>query len=261
MRFSVVIPARNEEGSIEATVESLRLTLIEGEVDYEILVIDDGSSDRTAEVVNSISSHDSRVRCITNTGEHGFGMAVRLGLDNYTGDAVAIVMADGSDSPQDVVAYSRAIEAGYDCAFGSRFMAGSRVDDYPRYKLMLNRIVNFGIRLMFRHGYNDTTNAFKAYRREVIDAARPLLSKHFNLTVELPLKAITRGCSYIVMPISWTNRTSGESKLALQEMGSRYAFIVLNVFLESVLSRGDYQREGWVGGRSAASKAGSTPRS
>ena len=85
-------------------------------------------------------------------------------------------------------------------------MRGARVLDYPRPKLVLNRIANFGIRMLFRHGYNDTTNAFKAYRREVIETVQPLLSNHFNLTVELPLKAIVRGHSYAITPISWTNR-------------------------------------------------------
>ncbi|HEY0131307.1 MAG TPA: glycosyltransferase family 2 protein, partial [Allosphingosinicella sp.] len=157
------------------------------------------------------------------------------------GDAVVIVMADGSDNPRDVVLYFRVLEAGYDCAFGSRFMPGATVSDYPRLKLLINRVVNAGIRAIFRHGYNDTTNAFKAYRREVIETIQPLLSKHFNLTVEMPLKAIVRGHSFAVVPTSWTNRTSGEAKLAMKEMGSRYLFIVLYVWLESTLSRGDYQ--------------------
>jgi dolichol-phosphate mannosyltransferase len=109
---------------------------------------------------------------------------------------------------------------------------------------MLNRVVNFAIRLAFGHGYNDTTNAFKAYRREVIDSVQPLISHHFNLTVEIPLKAIVRGHSYAVTPISWTGRTTGTSKLRLQEMGSRYLFIILYVFFEHHLSRGDYRRPG-----------------
>ena len=152
-------------------------------------------------------------------------------------------MADGSDSPDDVVAYSRVLEQGYDCAFGSRFVAGAHVHDYPRFKLALNRVVNAGIRVLFQHGYNDTTNAFKAYRREVIETVQPLMSNHFNLTVELPLKAVVRGHSYKVVPISWTNRVAGTSKLKLQEMGSRYLFIILYVWLERLLSRGDYQRQ------------------
>ena len=177
-----------------------------------------------------------------NEAPNGFGFAVRAGLESFRGDAVVIVMADGSDDPRDVVLYYRVLEAGYDCAFGSRFMPGAQVHDYPRLKLLMNRVVNLGIRALFRHGYNDTTNAFKAYRREVIENVRPLLSHHFNMTVELPLKAITRGLSYAIVPTSWTNRAAGDVEAPAHEMGSRYLFIVLYVFLEDHLSRGDYRR-------------------
>jgi dolichol-phosphate mannosyltransferase len=167
---------------------------------------------------------------------------VRAGLDSFSGDAVAIMMADLSDSPVDLVSYFRLLEAGYDCAFGSRFIPGGSSTGYPVLKLAVNRFVNFVIKLLFGHGYNDTTNAFKAYRREVIETVQPLLSHHFNLTVEIPLKAIVRGHSYAVIPISWRNRAAGESKLRLQEMGSRYLFIILYVFFEHHLSRGDYRQ-------------------
>ncbi len=242
MKLSVVIPAHDEEGSVGATVEGVAARLGEEAIEYDVLVVDDNSSDRTKEIVEEIGASNPRVRCLTSYHPPGFGFAVRCGLEQFGGDAVAIMMADGSDSPEDLVAYHRLLEEGYECAFGSRFVRGARVIDYPRTKLIMNRIVNFGIRVLFRHGYNDTTNAFKAYRRETIEAIQPLLSHHFNLTVELPLKAVVRGYSYGVVPISWTNRKAGVSKLALSEMGSRYLFIVLYVFLEHHLTRGDYRR-------------------
>jgi dolichol-phosphate mannosyltransferase len=238
----VVIPAHDEADSVAPTVEGLAGRLAEAEIDYEILVVDDASTDGTAAVVAELADGNSRIRCLRSPNPPGFGFAVRAGLDAFTGDAVAIVMADGSDDPDDVVRYHEVLEEGFDCAFGSRFVRGSRIEDYPRLKLILNRITNLGIRLLFRHRYNDTTNAFKAYRREVIETVQPLLSNHFNLTVELPLKAIVRGHTYQVVPISWTNRRAGTSKLSLQEMGSRYVFIVLYVWLERHLSRGDYHR-------------------
>lgn len=244
MKLSVVIPAHNEAGSIAATVSAIAERLRAARIDYEILVVDDGCSDRTAQIVAAIAVADPRVRCVRSPYRTGFGLAVRAGLERFEGDAVAIVMADGSDHPDDLVAYHRLLAAGYDCAFGSRFLRGGEASDYPRHKLVVNRIVNLGIRLLFGHGYNDTTNAFKAYRREVVASVQPLLSHHFNLTVELPLKAIVRGHSYAIVPIRWRNRTSGESKLRLQEMGSRYLFIVLYVFFEHHLSRGDYMRPG-----------------
>jgi dolichol-phosphate mannosyltransferase len=244
VKLSVVIPAYNEEGSIEGTLRDLSAALGEAELDYELLVVDDNSRDRTADLVARVAEADPSVRCVRSHYPNGFGFAVRAGLDLFEGDAVAIVMADGSDSPEDVVRYHGVLEAGYDCAFGSRFLPTSRVHDYPRLKLYLNRIVNWWIKQLFRHGYNDTTNAFKAYRREVIENIQPLLSNHFNLTVELPLKAVVRGHSFAVIPISWSNRATGESKLGLTEMGSRYLFIVLYTFLEAHLTRGDYLRPG-----------------
>ncbi len=241
MKLSVVIPAQNEEGSVGATVEGLAETLEREGIDYEVVVVDDGSEDGTAAAVEAISASNPRVRCHPSHYEKGFGMAIRAGLDVFEGDAVAIVMADASDDPEDLVRYHRLLEEGWDCAFGSRFMPGAQVHDYPRLKLTINRLANWFIRILFRHRYNDTTNAFKAYRREVIETIQPLLSKHFNLTVEMPLKAIVRGHTYAVIPTSWTNRTSGVPKLAMKEMGSRYLFIVLYVWLEHTLSRGDYR--------------------
>jgi dolichol-phosphate mannosyltransferase len=242
MRLSVVIPAHNEQDSIGTTVVDLTRVLAAQEIPYEIVVVDDHSSDDTGRAVRAIAERDANVRLVRSPRSPGFGQAVRAGLDEFTGDAVAIVMADLSDSPEDLVKYHRVLEEGFDCAFGSRFVRGGHVHDYPKFKLVINRLVNLGIRVLFRHGYNDTTNAFKAYRREVIESIQPLLSNHFNLTVEMPLKAVVRGHSYAVVPVSWTNRAYGVSKLRLQEMGSRYLFIVLYVFLEHHLSRGDYRR-------------------
>ena len=240
--LSVVIPAHNEAASIRPTVREIVEALERAAIDYEVVVVDDASRDETADVVRALAGENPRVVYHRSHNPRGFGFAVRAGLDLFRGDIVAIVMADGSDDPEDLVRYFDVIHEGYDCAFGSRFVRGSTVDDYPAFKLALNRVVNVGIRVLFRSGYNDTTNAFKAYRREVIETVQPLLSNHFNLTVELPLKAIVRGHTYKVVPISWRNRKGGESKLSLQEMGSRYAFIVLYVLLERHLSRGDYER-------------------
>jgi len=152
------------------------------------------------------------------------------------------MMADESDDCRDVVRYWQLLNEGWDAVFGSRFVRGGGVIDYPRFKLLINRSANFFIRIIFGTSLNDTTNAFKAYRREVIEGCSPLISPHFNLTVELPLKANVRGYTWTVMPITWRNRRIGESKLKLREMGSRYLFICLHIWLEKYLSGGDYKR-------------------
>jgi dolichol-phosphate mannosyltransferase len=245
MKLSIVIPARDEAGTIGATVREVVQTLEAEGIDHEVLVVDDHSRDRTGAIVEALAAEVGNVRCILSPYGGGFGLTVRAGLERFEGDAVAILMADGSDDPRDLVRYHRILRQGYDCVFGSRFMSGSHVHDYPKVKLVINRVVNLGIRMLFRHGYNDTTNAFKAYRREVIENIQPLVSNHFNLTVEMPLKAIIRGHSYAIVPISWTNRSLGESKLGLKEMGSRYLFSLLYALLEVHLTRGDYRRPGF----------------
>lgn len=243
MKLSVIIPAHNEEDCISSTLEALIKTLESSNIDYEILVIADHCTDSTETILEKFAGVNPRIKWARNEKEAGFGMAVRVGLELYTGDAAAIFMADSSDSPSDIVSYFRLIGNGSECVFGSRFIKGSKVIDYPVHKLFLNRLVNFGIKLIFRHGYNDTTNAFKCYRREVIDGCRPFLSKHFNLTVEIPLKAFLRGYTFKIIPISWHNRKAGISKLKIKEMGSRYLFIILYCVLEKLLSHGDYLRE------------------
>jgi dolichol-phosphate mannosyltransferase len=256
LKLSAVIPAHNEEGAIEDTIDGLVKALGRASIDYEILVVDDSSTDMTRVIVQRMGAQNQRIRYHQSHYPRGFGFTVRAGLDEFDGDAVAIVMADASDDAGDLVRYYRLLEEGYDCAFGSRFMRGGAVHNYPRLKLVINRLANTFIRMLFRHGYNDTTNAFKAYRREVIETVQPLLSNHFNLTVELPLKAIVRGHSYGIVPITWRNRMVGTSKLSMQEMGSRYLFIVLYALLERYLSRGDYVRPGYQQGQADDSSSG-----
>jgi dolichol-phosphate mannosyltransferase len=242
MKLSVVMPARDEEGCISETLAEVAGALTREEIPYEIVVVDDGSTDGTAAQVRQVMDRYAGVRLVSNTGRHGFGLAVRAGLEHATGDAIAVMMADASDSPEDLIKYYRKLQEGYDCAFGSRFVRGSRVIDYPIHKLTINRLANWFVKVLFRVRFNDITNAFKCYRREAIDGMQPLISPHFNLTVEMPLKAIVRGYSYAVVPISWTNRKTGISKLKIKEMGSRYLFIVLYLWMERHLSRGDYVR-------------------
>ena len=241
--LSIVIPARDEEGRVDATVEHLYVELRRHGIQHEIVVVDDGSSDGTWVALEQAHERVPTLRPLRNTGEHGFGRAVSVGLREARGDAMVIMMADESDDCRDVVRYWETLNAGWDAVFGSRFVRGGGVIDYPQHKLVLNRLANLFLRVIFHVPLNDFTNAFKAYRRNVIEGCQPFLSAHFNLTIEIPLKTIVRGYSWTVMPVTWRNRRSGVSKLKIREMGSRYLFIALYCWLEKYFSRGDYVRK------------------
>ncbi len=241
MLLSIIIPAYNEEHNIAKTVATFYQKLKIESINHEILVINDNSNDNTLLILENIEREIPTLRHITNLGNNGFGYAIRKGLDNFNGDCVAIVMADMSDSPEDLVSFYREmVKSDVDCVFGTRWNLGGKTYDYPRHKLILNRIFNNLIRLLFGIRYNDCTNAFKLYKKETIQGLMPLVSPHFNLTIELPLKAIIRGYSYKILPNSWQNRTFGKSNLKIKEMGSRYLFILLYCWIEKTLVKGDY---------------------
>lgn len=242
MRLSIVIPAYNEEGSIRSTVLAIYSTLTENQISHEILVINDSSKDRTECIVKELMTAVPTLKYLENTGKNGFGFAVRVGLENFSGDCVAIMMGDMSDSPADLVKFYRKLLEGYDCVFGSRFIKGGKVIHYPKVKLVVNRIANLIVQVCFGIAYNDTTNAFKLYKKETLHGLRPFLSPHFNLTLELPLKAIVRGYTFAILPNSWTNRKAGKSNLKIKEMGSRYFFILLYCLIERFFAKGDYKK-------------------
>ena len=223
MKLSIVIPAHNEEQNIGKCLNELRHTLrSELDVPFELIVVNDNSKDGTEEVVRKAMTFDSSIRLVNRTAPPGFGRALRSGLEAVTGDVTIIYMADLSDDPQDVVKYYNKIQDGYDCVYGSRFSKGSRVENYPRLKLVVNRMVNRMMQFLFWTEFNDLTNAFKAYRTEVIRECMPYMACHFNITIEMSIGALIRKYRIAQVPISWFGRTWGSSKLSLKTMGRRY---------------------------------------
>ena len=242
MKLSIIIPAKDEEGDIENTVIRFHNILKKNNVEHEILVINDHSVDSTLEILSSLEKKVKELKIINNSGKPGFGLAIRQGLENYSGDIVAIVMADGSDSPKDLINFYFKSVKNYTCVFGTRFSSGGSAKDYPLLKYIMNRFFNNLVRLIFQIKYDDITNAFKVYTKEAIEGSKPFLSNHFNLTLELPLKIIIRGYKYKIIPNSWKNRQAGVSKMRIKEMGSRYMFILFYCLIEKLLTKDDYKK-------------------
>jgi len=243
MKLSVIIPAYNEEQNIGKCLEEVQSALGKERIPYEIIVVNDNSTDGTAEVVLEKMKTDSAIRLENRTLPGGFGRAIRSGLSVVQGDVVIIYMADLSDDPKNVIDYYRKIEEGYDCVFGSRFIRGSHVENYPRFKMFVNRIVNTVMKYMFWTRFNDLTNAFKAYRVEVIEDCGPYHASHFNITLEMSLGALIRKYNIAEVPINWYGRTWGCSNLRIREMGRKYLSTLLMMFFQRILVADDLLAE------------------
>jgi dolichol-phosphate mannosyltransferase len=233
--YSVVIPAYNEEENIGPTILEISNALVNADIPFELIIVNDNSKDNTPFVVQDLQKTIPEIRMVSRKPPGGFGRAIRTGLANFSGEFVTIVMADLSDDPNDVVKYYYKLLEGYDCVFGTRFHRDSIVKEYPPIKLYVNRIVNKLLQLLFFTNHNDLTNAFKAYRAEVIKDIMPLKAAHFNITIELSLSALIRGYKIESVPINWYGRKWGQSNLKLRAMGRRYLATLIKIWFEKWL--------------------------
>lgn len=222
MLFSIIMPAYNEEAVIEATIRDLAAYLDNAGLYYEMIVVDDASADRTAEIVAGLAAENPAIRPLHNPGPNGYGNAIRKGLEVYRGDAAVVVTSDGADAPKDVAAFFGKIAEGYDCAFGERFGKDSTVIGYPPVKRVINRLANALLGLFTGSRYGDYTNGFKCYRREVVEAMQPIVSGQFNITIEMSLKAVLGGWSIAVVPNDWRQRDAGQSSFRILRLVRPY---------------------------------------
>jgi len=241
--INILVPLKNEEKGIKNLIENLKSIFDRIEKKTIISLIDDHSSDQTWKTLEQFKQQFDFIKIYKNENPTGFGNALRYGISKNQEDVVIIFMGDCSDNPEDIIEYVKYFEQGYDCVFGSRFISGAKVNDYPFVKLILNRIANNFIRVLFFLKYNDVTNAFKGYTKKTLYKCEPIISQHFNINAELSLKSISRGFKYKVIPISWTNRKKGISKFKIKEMRNRYFFTILYVFLEKILLKEDIDKD------------------
>jgi len=230
MELCVIIPAKNEMLTLTETIDNIQKKL-EGEIPHNILVINDHSDDGTLQLLEKLSRIYSNLKFVSNEWEGGVGNAIRFGLSQWQGDIVAICMADGSDAPEDILlSYKMICDDGYDCVFGSRFIKGGQVENYPFVKYFLNRIFNNWVRIKTGINYNDFTNIFKLYHRRSIEEIYPLNSTGFSIGLEMSLKAFKRGLNIAIIPISWKQRKAGVSKLKLSENFKLYMSTLQKIY-------------------------------
>ena len=231
--LSIIFPIRNEEENLSKIVNLF--TEAKFNFQYEILFINDFSKDKSYELMKNLAQKNEFIKYYDNRNI-GIGGAINLGIKESKGTYCCIMMADLSDSLDDLSKYYHTISSeNCDAVFGSRFISGSSCIDYPLRKYILNRIFNFFVSILYLNKFNDFTNAFKIYRKESLNKTLPLVSESFNIFLEIPLKIISRNFRYKIVPISWKNRKSGETKFKIQELRSKYLFTLIYCFIEKVL--------------------------
>jgi len=231
--LSIIVPVRDESNNIQDVFDYFNNNL--KMVEHEVLIINDFSNDDTLEKSKNLIINYKNFEVFNNL-KKGLGGAINLGIKKAIGEYAAIMMADQSDDINDLIKYNNLIQsAEYDAILGSRFTKDSKVNDYPIQKLILNRIFNFFVSIIFFNSYNDYTNAFKIYKKSVLLEIMPLISESFNIFLEIPLKIISRNYRYKIVSINWMGRKKGESKFKIKELGSKYLFTLIYCFIEKNL--------------------------
>ena len=231
--LSIIVPVRNESDSLKDIFEYFSKNL--ENTNYEVLIINDFSLDNTLTNAKILFSENKNFKVFDNQ-KKGLGGAINLGIEKAVGANIAIMMADQSDDIKDLIKYNNLMNLeNYDAILGSRFLKESIVSDYPVQKLVLNRLFNYFVGLIFWNKYNDYTNAFKIYKKSTLLEILPLISESFNIFLEIPLKIISRNYNYKIIPINWMGRKKGSSKFKIKELSSKYLFTLIYCFIEKNL--------------------------
>ena len=231
--LSIIVPVRNESENLNEIFHYFLKNL--KDLKFEVLIINDFSEDDTFLKAEHLSKEFDEFKVINND-KKGLGGAINLGIRSSSGSNIAIMMADQSDSIDDLKKYNSILNSqNLDAVLGSRFLQDSKITGYPMGKLILNRIFNKFVSLIFWNKFNDYTNAFKIYKKKILLEIMPLISEDFNIFLEIPLKIISRNYKYEVIPISWDGRKKGKSKFRIKELRSKYLFTLIYCFIEKNL--------------------------
>lgn len=237
---SVVIPCRNEEMNIRPLVELLLDYY--GEYIHEFILVNDGSTDRTAEVISELAISEPRVRPIHRAPPNGVGRALSDGLAAASGRYVLMLDCDFQQLLPELRELFDGAAAGYDVVIGSRFSRHSVLLNYPFLKILANRAFHTLALLLLGYRIRDVTNNLKIMRREVVGDLQ-LLQPGFAANAETGLEPLLLGYSVHEVPISWIGRAPGmgTSSFRLVGVGGGYWQVLIGLWLKRVFGRGSYQ--------------------
>lgn len=238
IKLAIVIPAHNEENNIKKLVETF-LEIYPKEI-YEIIIVDDNSTDRTGKIVDRLTKKNRKVKVVHRIPPNGVGLAIRDGIRKVNSEATHILTMDADfiDNIPDIKLFLEQID-NYDGLVGSRYLLPNSLIRYPWAKKIANRAFHFLCKILLGIKQKDLTNNFKFYKKEIFDRI-PLSSWNFSINAETGIYPIIYGYKIGEVPVKWIGRTEsmGLSKFKLFSVGPYY----LRVLLMSLLIKWEAPR-------------------
>jgi len=207
MQYSIVIPAYNESERIVSTLDRVLAYLAEQRWEAEVVVVNDGSRDATAQIVRSYAAQHPHVRLIENPGNRGKGYSVRNGMMNARGDVLLFSDADLSSPIEEAPKLLAAIAAGADVALGSRWLRPDlQTERQPLPRQLFGRIYNLLLRMILGLNFKDTQCGFKAFTRAAAMAIFPRMRiERWGFDPELLFLAKKSGLRAVEVPVRWAH--------------------------------------------------------
>ncbi len=219
-KVNIIIPAKNEDKTIITTLKDLKEKI---KVPYQIIVVNDKSTDKTELIVKKYSVKNRNVRLVNNTTKiSSFGNALKIGFSKTKSGPVVFVMADLCDNPKTINLMYKKISEGWDIVCGSRYTKNGKKIGGPKLQGFLSNVINFSLYHILRLPTSDTSNAFKMYRHETLKNIKFNNKSGVEASMELLAQAYFGGAKIIDVPTTWIGRTAGQSKFKIVQRTPRY---------------------------------------
>lgn len=228
--LSIVIPAYNEQFRLPTTLISFIDYLERTSRDYEIIIVDDGSSDQTAEIARKFERIRKQIRLITIPINQGKGNAVRLGMINAVGKRVLFADADGATPMEEVERLEAALDRGADVAFGSRALRSEDTKVKALWhRRIIGRIFNFLVNALILPGVKDSQCGFKLFTPNAVQLFRRQTLNRWGFDVEILFLARKSNLKMEEVPVNWTNVPGSKVNLAVDSIGMFIDIILVRI--------------------------------
>lgn len=227
--ISIIVPVYNEEEVIGAFIEAF-MKKSKILYPYELIIVNDGSSDKTEEIVKKKSRKHKKIRLISYKPNKGLGYALRRGFSSSRGNVIVTMDSDLTHPPSFTGPLVKKVLEGYDVAIGSRYIPSAGVTKVPFHKDMLSKMTNLVTRLIIGSSIRDLTSGFRAYNSSSLNKITTQ-EKGFEVELEILLKLMKKNAKIIEVPFTSTDRQAGVSKFAVLKHGIRYFSGLVRIIL------------------------------